>query len=276
MRLSELLNGKAGAPDAALSGQDIDILGLSADSRDVRKGDLFAALNGLKARGSDFIAEAAQRGAVAVLGPPGAALPAEAKSLSLVTDPNPRRRLALIAARFFPEQPETIVAVTGTNGKSSVASFTRQIWANTGRRAASMGSLGVEADGIAFELPHTTPEPIALHRTLSDLAQRGIDHLEEALATYEELRDERRAARVHGRLARVFSGIPLEHVDIPRAKKHFDAALAVIERDPDSPALGALLIVRAGAQMLMLNPMFDQMEHLEALPDIVDQASKSL
>ena len=73
--------------------------------------------------------------------------------------------------------------------------------------------------------------------------QRGIDHLEEALATYEELRDERRAARVHGRLARVFSGIPLEHVDIPRAKKHFDAALAVIERDPDSPALGALLIV---------------------------------
>jgi class 3 adenylate cyclase/tetratricopeptide (TPR) repeat protein len=81
-------------------------------------------------------------------------------------------------------------------------------------------------------------------------AQRGIDHLEEALATYEELRDEPRAARVHGRLARVFSGIPFEHVDIPRANKHFDAALKVLEREPDSLALGAVLIARAGAHLI--------------------------
>jgi class 3 adenylate cyclase len=81
-------------------------------------------------------------------------------------------------------------------------------------------------------------------------AQRGVDHLEEALATYEELRDERRAARVHGRLARVFSGLPYDHVDMPRANKHYDAALKVIEREPDSPALGAVLIARAGACMI--------------------------
>ncbi len=85
-------------------------------------------------------------------------------------------------------------------------------------------------------------------------AQRGVDHLEEALATYVELGDERRAARVHGRLARVFSGIPYDHIDIHRANKHFDAALAVLGREPDSLALGAMLVVRAGAWMITNHP----------------------
>ena len=85
-------------------------------------------------------------------------------------------------------------------------------------------------------------------------AQRGIDHLEEALATYVELADEGRAARVHSRLGRVFSGIPFELIDMPRATRHFDAALEVLGRDPDSTTLGALLFSRGAAFMIANEP----------------------
>ena len=168
MRLSELIghNGEAAR---------IDIRGLSSDSRTVEGGYLFAALAGTRARGSDFVAQAIARGAVAVLTDRGVDIPE--RDIYVVTDSNPRRRLALMAARFFGGQPETTVAVTGTNGKSSVADFVRQLWAIAGHKSASMGTLGVRASGIETAPTLTTPDPIEIHARLAALKRAGIEHM---------------------------------------------------------------------------------------------------
>ena len=118
-----------------------EITGLAADSRAVKSGTLFAALKGVAADGADFIPEAIARGAAAVLAEPGAA-PSDTK-IPVIEDQNPRRALAIIAAKFFGPQPQTAVAVTGTNGKTSVAGFTRQIWQRLGLKSACLGTLGV-------------------------------------------------------------------------------------------------------------------------------------
>lgn len=168
MRLSDLIDHNG---DAAR----IDIQGLSSDSRTVRDGYLFAALAGTRSKGSDFVAQAIAKGAVAVLADPEVDI-AEG-DIYVVTDPNPRRRLALMAARFFGGQPETTVAVTGTNGKSSVADFVRQLWTIAGLRSASMGTLGVRASGLATTPTLTTPDPIEIHARLAELKRAGVEHL---------------------------------------------------------------------------------------------------
>jgi UDP-N-acetylmuramoyl-L-alanyl-D-glutamate--2,6-diaminopimelate ligase len=154
-----------------------DYRGIAADSRDVRPGYLFAALPGTKTDGARFIADAVHRGAVAVLGTPDAAETARAHGVAFLSDSNPRRRLALMAAEFFAEQPAQIAAVTGTNGKTSVAAFLRQIWAQLGYQAASLGTLGIDAPSGHVALGHTTPDPVMLHAQLARLSQEGVDHL---------------------------------------------------------------------------------------------------
>ena len=161
--------------------RDIDIAGLTADSRQVRPGFLFAALPGAKADGRRFIADALARGASAVLAPPGTALP-EGSRAALIADDDPRRRLALIAARFHGPQPAIAAAVTGTNGKTSVAWFTRRIWERLGRRAASVGTIGIQAPadidlGADANPSLTTADPVTLHRNLQRLAVGGVDHV---------------------------------------------------------------------------------------------------
>ena len=168
MRLSELV------PRSAAN--DVEIVGLASDSRDVRPGYLFAALPGTRVSGVDFIADAVARGAVAVLAPDGTGRDL-ARGASLVTDPNPRRRLAVAAARYYGAQPAVVACVTGTNGKTSVADFTRQIWRASGHKAASLGTLGACMDSGRRPLQHTTPDPIALHRVLAELSADGIDHV---------------------------------------------------------------------------------------------------
>ena len=168
MRLSELIEGNGAAAE-------IEVVGLSADSREVRPGYLFAALAGSQADGAAFIDDAIEHGAVAVLARPGTRMARSA--VRLVVDDNPRRRLARMAARFHGRQPQDVVAVTGTNGKTSVVSFTRQIWSALGHAAASFGTLGIEANDFSLRAPRTTPEPIELHRLLAEIAGRGIDHL---------------------------------------------------------------------------------------------------
>lgn len=168
------------APGSAAG--DVDILGLTADSREVRPGYLFAALKGSRADGRDFIGEAVSRGAAAVLAPPGTAIPPAARRqagrpLPVITDANPRRRLALMAARYFGPQPDTIAAVTGTNGKTSVISFARQIWTRLGHAAASLGTLGLAGPGAESGGALTTPDPVALHRSLADLKRGGVEHV---------------------------------------------------------------------------------------------------
>lgn len=168
---------------AALMGSDLpalpnggatEILGLTADSRAVRPGFLFAALPGTKLDGSRFIPQALEQGAAALLVPQGAAVDA---GVPVIADRNPRRRLALMAARFFGKQPGIVAAVTGTNGKTSVATFVRQIWAELGAEAASLGTLGVERASVTREIGFTTPDPVALQAELASLAEEGVTHL---------------------------------------------------------------------------------------------------
>ncbi|HMA51409.1 MAG TPA: UDP-N-acetylmuramoyl-L-alanyl-D-glutamate--2,6-diaminopimelate ligase [Magnetospirillaceae bacterium] len=169
-RLSDMLGQTL---NHALPG-DPEIAGLTADSRAVKPGDLFAALPGGSADGRSFIEDAIARGAVAVLAPAGTVL--EDKRAVLVTDDNPRRRFALMAAKFFGRQPATMVAVTGTNGKTSVANFTRQIWSLLELPAASFGTVGLVSPQRNEAGTLTTPDPVALHRLLAELADEGVTH----------------------------------------------------------------------------------------------------
>jgi len=177
--LSELLS-EGGAARGA-----VEISGLTADSRAVRPGYLFAALRGSRTDGARFVADALARGAAAVLADREAHLTLPDPAVPLVEAANARRCLAQIAARFYGAQPRVVAAVTGTSGKTSVAAFTCRIWTRLGMRAASFGTLGVVAPGISGEgsegisrpLAHTTPDPVTLHRELAALAEAGVDHL---------------------------------------------------------------------------------------------------
>lgn len=159
--------------------RDLDVTGLTANSREVKRGFLFAALPGSHRDGRDYIGDAVARGAAVVLAPDGTNLPAgtDPARVVLVTTGNPRQRLARLAARYFGEQPATTVAVTGTNGKTSTVEFTRQIWARMGQTAASIGTLGLMAEGFEAGPSLTTPEPVDLHRTLAKLARNGVSNL---------------------------------------------------------------------------------------------------
>lgn len=154
-----------------------EFTGLASDSRKVKPGYLFAALPGTNTDGAGFIADAAHRGAAAVLGHPGLAGRARELGLSFLPDENPRLRLAQLAAEFYGAQPSTVAAITGTNGKTSVAVFLRQIWESEGRRAASLGTVGLIGPAGQMPLDHTTPDPIELHQRLSQLKRDGVDYL---------------------------------------------------------------------------------------------------
>ena len=157
---------------------DMPVAGLTLDSRRVAPGYLFAALPGTKFDGLQFVPDALERGAKALLVAESAMLPDLPGGVAVVRAQNPARALAHITARFYVHQPVTITAVTGTNGKSSVAEFTRQIWAFMGFRAASMGTLGVAGPGLDdLNVRHTTPDVITLHEMLMHMRLRGISHL---------------------------------------------------------------------------------------------------
>jgi UDP-N-acetylmuramoyl-L-alanyl-D-glutamate--2,6-diaminopimelate ligase len=224
LRLSELIEPRDGA---AMIGADVAIRGLSADSRRIEPGFLFAALDGTKARGRDFIGDALRRGAAALLTGPDVMPPLEAQHLPRVTDRNPRRRLAFMAAHFYRLQPSVIAAVTGTNGKSSVAGLTRQLWALCGKAAGSLGTLGVEAPGVALDLGHTTPDPVALHAALAEMAHRGIDHL--ALEASSHGLDQNRLDGVRIRAA-AFTNLSRDHFDYHAdADAYFAAKLRLFD-----------------------------------------------
>ena len=173
MKLAALLT-----PDAVTDGRfaALDVRGISADSRAIKPGDLFVAMSGAKEDGLRFVDQALAAGAMAVMAerPPATALPA---GVAFVKVANARRALALAAAKFFPRQPQTIVAVTGTSGKTSVAAFTRQIWSALGVPAASIGTVGLISPTREVYGSLTTPDPIALHRSLAALADEGVTHL---------------------------------------------------------------------------------------------------
>ena len=207
LRLFELI----GEGREAHEGEDVEITGLTSDSRDVRPGFLFAALEGSRARGADFIPEALKNGAAAILAPPGTGLGDAARDAAcLISDDTPRRRFAEMAARFFGRQPRTIAAMTGTNGKTSTAAFLRELWRGHGHKAASLGSLGVEGDGPTSNAALTTPDPVTLHQTLAALADAGVAHL--ALEASSHGLDQYRLDGVRVAAA-AFLNLTREHLD---------------------------------------------------------------
>jgi UDP-N-acetylmuramoyl-L-alanyl-D-glutamate--2,6-diaminopimelate ligase len=171
MRLRDLFND-----DAVMDAQagELAITGLAVDSRAVKPGDLFFALAGAKTDGARFIDQAIASGAVAVA---GEHLPKHHSHVPFVATRNPRRALALAAAKFYPRQPGVIAAVTGTSGKTSVAAFAKQIWQRLGHASASIGTIGLVSPKRTIYGSLTTPDPIALHRQLDEIAGEGVTHL---------------------------------------------------------------------------------------------------
>ncbi len=154
------------------TGRNVNITELSCDSRTVSDGTLFAALPGTVADGRDYIENAIENGASAILSTPNLPL-----DMPYVASENPRLTYSRLASRLYRGQPETLVAMTGTNGKSSTVEFLRQIWTYSGLKAACFGTLGVSYDGGYIPLHHTTPDAVVLHQTLSKLKDMGITHV---------------------------------------------------------------------------------------------------
>jgi UDP-N-acetylmuramoyl-L-alanyl-D-glutamate--2,6-diaminopimelate ligase len=169
--LDRLFDADAIVPPGAAK---IAIAGITPDSRQVKPGFLFAALPGTKMDGANFIPAALKNGAAAVLCSVSAEVPANAVA---VRAKNPHRELAIAAARYFGKQPDLIVAVTGTNGKTSVTAFVRQIWETMGFRAASLGTIGLIGPAGTQYSAHTTPDPVTLHETLAKLTADHVTHL---------------------------------------------------------------------------------------------------
>ncbi len=187
-----------------------DVTALTEDSRAVTPGALFAALPGTRVHGRAFIGDAIRRGAVAVLARDGTALPPDAETAALVTSPRPRQAFARMAARLAPRQPEVIAGVTGTNGKTSVAAFTRQIWSAAGYHAASLGTLGLVPPVVTGPGNLTTPDPVSLHRCLDALAGKDVDHLAVELSSHGLAQE-----RVDGLAltAGAFTNLSQDHLD---------------------------------------------------------------
>ncbi|NBC88046.1 MAG: UDP-N-acetylmuramoyl-L-alanyl-D-glutamate--2,6-diaminopimelate ligase [Alphaproteobacteria bacterium] len=219
MKLSELAGGIPPGVSA-----DIEIAGITADSRAVEPGYLFAALPGTEVDGAQFIPAAIAAGAVAVLAAPDAPVP---DGVAVIRDPAPRRRLARMAANVFPRQPETLVAVTGTNGKTSVASFLYQIWCAQGFSAASIGTLGVHVSGETRPLRHTTPEPVELHRILDGLAGESVSHAALEASSHGLAQHRLDGARLS---AAAFTNISRDHLDYhPDFESYFAAKMRLFE-----------------------------------------------
>jgi UDP-N-acetylmuramoyl-L-alanyl-D-glutamate--2,6-diaminopimelate ligase len=241
MKLGDLFH--TGVPaDAA----NIEIAGLTADSRKVKPGFLFAALAGVAAHGRDFVAQAKANGAVAVLS--AGDLTADPGIAHVVSD-DPRMDFAEAASAFFPGRPKVLVGVTGTNGKSSTVDFLRQIWASAGRRAASLGTLGAIWDGGVVDLGHTTADPVALHQTLQMLADNGVTHAAMEVSSHGLEQD-----RVAGLqfAAAAFTNLTQDHLDYHKSMDAYREAklriwlyvtadgTAVINADsPEAPAFEA-------------------------------------
>jgi UDP-N-acetylmuramoyl-L-alanyl-D-glutamate--2,6-diaminopimelate ligase len=218
-RLDALLRSHPDLPSVA--GDAPAIAGLTADSRAVAPGFLFAALPGGRADGRAFIAQAVERGAAAVLAPEGTAWPEGVPARPLLASPDPRRALALLAAAFEDAQPATVVAVTGTNGKTSTVDFLRQLWALDGLAAASLGTLGLRAPGFPPGPSLTTPDPVALHATLGSLARAGI--VAAAMEASSHGIDQRRLDGV-ALAAAAFTNLTRDHLDYHGSMAAYRAA----------------------------------------------------
>ncbi len=214
MRLLELITEADGIKISDKDrADDVNITGLTSDSREVRAGYLFAAFAGKKQDGRLFIEEAVKNGAAAILAPEGTVI--NSKTAVLLEDKNPRRCFAKMAAAFFGKQMDVIVAVTGTNGKSSTVNFCRQMWQSMEHAAACLGTIGIVAnftDGTGISRPGslTTPDPVTLHAEIAELEASGVTHL--ALEASSQGLDQYRLDGLHITAA-AFTNLTRDHLD---------------------------------------------------------------
>jgi UDP-N-acetylmuramoyl-L-alanyl-D-glutamate--2,6-diaminopimelate ligase len=236
MKLREIL-----PPDAELDARHagLEIVGVTADSRNVKPGDLFVAIAGNKADGMGFVAAAIKAGAAAIMAEhaPSAPLPAGAV-FARVT--NVRLALALAAAKLYPRQPKVIAAVTGTSGKTSVAAFTRQIWSALGFSAASIGTVGIVSPKGETYGSLTTPDPVALHRSIDTLAGEGVTHLAIEASSHglDQFRLDGLRIAAGG-----FTNITRDHLDYHPSFDAYLAAKLRLFRDLLNPGAAAVIDV---------------------------------
>jgi UDP-N-acetylmuramoyl-L-alanyl-D-glutamate--2,6-diaminopimelate ligase len=248
MLLSDMLT-RAGISDFDIP--LLDIAGMTADSRAVGEGFLFAAMPGARADGRQFIGAAVSRGAAAVLAPEGTVWPADVPARPMVTHAEPRRAWAHMAAAFAGGQPDIVVAVTGTNGKTSTVDFLRQLWTAAGFAAASLGTLGLIAPGRPGGTGLTTPDPVALSQDFAVLAREGVTHA--AIEASSHGLDQFRLDGVMLRAAG-FSNLTRDHLDYHGSVEAYRAAKlrlfsellpegapAVLNADMDAETLDSLL-----------------------------------
>lgn len=232
MKLRDLFSG-----DAIIGAQhaDVAVTGIAVDSRTVKPGDAFFALAGVKTDGARFIDQAIASGAVAVVSD---RVPENDARAVFIAVSNPRRALALAAARFYPRQPQTIAAVTGTSGKTSVAVFTRQIWQQLGLAAASIGTIGLVSPKRTVYGSLTTPDPIALHRSLDEIAGEGVTHLAFEASSHGLDQHRLDGVRVN---AGAFTNLSRDHMDYHPTVEHYLAAKLRLFTD---------LVVNGGAAVI--------------------------
>ncbi len=205
--------------------KNLPIDGVTSDSRQVKKNYLFAALSGKKMDGAQFIEDAIHHGASIILAEEGVELPKDAPEyVQIINDKNPRQAFAKIAAKFYQIQPDNIVAVTGTSGKTSTVSFVQQLWHLSGLKAcASLGTLGLRGPGMRRYGSLTTPGTQALHADLADLKAAGINHL--AMEASSHGLDQYRLDGVQTKVA-AFTNLSRDHLDYHKDMNEYFMAKA--------------------------------------------------
>lgn len=280
MKLRDLFSDEA---EIAASAADLAIGGIAVDSRAVKPGDLFFALAGAKTDGARFVAAAIAAGAVAIAGEHQTE---RDLSVPFVRLANPRLALAQAAARFYPRQPQVIAAVTGTSGKTSVAAFTRQIWQELGHASASIGTIGLVTPTRSVYGSLTTPDPIALHRSLDEIAGEGITHL--ALEASSHGLDQFRLDGVRV-AAGGFTNLSRDHMDYHPDVAHYlnaklrlfrnlvqDGGAAVISADHDCSAQVIEAARARGLRLITIGRHGDPGAGIKLIDAVVDGFAQRL
>jgi len=202
---------------------DSAVTGFAIDHRKVARGSIFGAFKGAVFNGEDFIGQAVDRGAVAVVARPEA----EVEGVPLIADPEPRRRFAELAAKFYAPYPEVVVAVTGTNGKTSTVEMTRQIWRMSGFRSASIGTLGVTTSDDQVKTGLTTPDIVTFLNNMAGLKRMGTTHV--AYEASSHGLDQHRAEGVP-LTAAAFTNFSRDHLDYHETmESYFEAKMRLFE-----------------------------------------------
>ncbi len=208
---------------SALAGADANVTGFAIDHRKVAPGTVFGAFPGARFNGEDFIAAAIASGAVAVVARPQATVKG---AVHLAAD-EPRQVFAQIAARFFTPVPATVVAVTGTNGKTSTVEMTRQLWHMAGHRSASIGTLGVTTADESVSTGLTTPDIVTFLANASGLAREGVTHLAYEASSHglDQYRNEGLPVA-----AGAFTNLSRDHLDYhPSMEAYFAAKMRLFD-----------------------------------------------